>query len=372
MKLTEQDRRLGSPLLIALALVLWGVGLSYGSGWGQAHQIYEKTMYATVSCGFLYVLLTGKIRYVELKTLLVLLFLVFQNIYTYMEHGTTYAEYIWLYLIVYLIAQFRLTQKQLTLIGIVYGILGGAVLYVANYTSVLSGWDGNSISMIAFFSYTVFAAGFSNLRKFGKLIIFFAYSLAYFYLLDSLDSRSSILFSVFLLLGIWGIIPLKKMLHSRGATNIMFLFPLVVALFVVLIRNESFVAELNAWSYETFQKPIFNGRDGIWYSGFQSWKENWLLGTGNFGGNWHNSAVTCLVGAGATGYIVWLNSLNSCCKIGRKWLADPGVFGLLSAFMVIWLQQSVELGLIQTRGNPIPFVALGLLFARIHTLEEFE
>ena len=52
-----------------------------------------------------------------------------------------------------------------------------------------------------------------------------------------------------------------------------------------------------------------------------------------------------------------------------KWANDGTVFGLATAFLVIWMQQSVEIGLVSAEPNIIPYMILGLLYARINTLE---
>ena len=53
-----------------------------------------------------------------------------------------------------------------------------------------------------------------------------------------------------------------------------------------------------------------------------------------------------------------------------KWINDGTVYGLATAFLVVWMQQSVEIGLISAEPNVIPYMILGLLYARINTLEK--
>lgn len=169
-------------------------------------------------------------------------------------------------------------------------------------------------------------------------------------------------------------IPLKSMMKSNFFRLILLFLPLVIAIVVVNIRNMEFVVELNSWSLMRSGKPLFNGRDTIWTYGFEMAREHLIFGTGNFAGNWHNSAVTCLVGTGIVGYCIWVFSINGVLKKAKQYWENPYVFGLAAAFMIIWLQQSVELGLIQVRGQIVPFVILGLMCARVNTLrrEKYE
>ncbi len=52
---------------------------------------------------------------------------------------------------------------------------------------------------------------------------------------------------------------------------------------------------LDLWSMQNFQKPLFNGRDELWESGFKILGEHILFGSGTLEGNWHNCVVTLLV-----------------------------------------------------------------------------
>ena len=289
-------------------------------------------------------------------------------IYTYFIYNKTILEYVWLYLLAFLLGKQNVSDKILNLIGLIYGILGAIILIVANSTSVFAGWDGNGISMIAFFSYAMFAATRFNAKSRKSMIILSIYSIVYFYGLDIFDSRSSILFSIILLLSSFNIIPIKRVLSSNILRLFLLFMPLIIAIIVVGIRNTDIIVQLNRWSITTFNKTIFNGRDEIWYYGFKIFKEHILFGNGDLAGNWHNSALTCLIGTGIVGYSVWIFSINYVYINIKSYLDDQYILGFATAFMMIWLQQSLELGLIQTRGQIVPFVVLGIMCARANTL----
>ena len=352
--------------LILFSIFLWIVGLSYGSGIGMAYNIYGKTEIVVVGVSII-VFLKRKSLYLSKGSVIALWGLLVCNIVAYMKNNQTYCSYLWLFLIVYIYSTNKVSKKDLKLIGTIYGVLGVGILMVANYTGILSGWDGNSISMIGFFSYTVFCAGVLDEYRIIRKLLFLAYSFYYFYLLSVLDSRSSILFSIILVLSISGIVPLKKALEKKNIV-ILLILPLLIALLVVAIKDKAFIEQLNIWSYKTFQKPIFNGRDTIWYNACINFLKNPIFGTGTLAGNWHNSAMTALSGAGIMGYSIFLTFIKKCWICGCEFINDYRVFTILVAFVVVWLQQSVELGIIQPQANPILFVIMGLLLARVNTV----
>lgn len=361
----ENIQKRDNYFLIIVVTALWFFGLGVGSGIGMQLHLYECLNMITVVLFILYLIKQKKI---EINMLVVICYVVIFSLYTYLIYGSTILEYAWLYLLSFLIGKQNVSSHVLNIIGLIYGALGLFILIIARTTSVFSGWDGNGISMISFFSYTLFVATrFDNKRK-KSLLYLGIYSIVYFVLLNVFGSRSSILFSLILLLGGFNLIPLKKIMRTKFLRLLLLFLPWIVAIVTVHIRNMEFVAQLNAWSLMESGKPIFNGRDSIWAYGFEVAREHIIWGTGNLAGNWHNSALTCLIGTGIVGYCVWLFGINKVFKNSQKYWEDAYTFGLAAAFMIIWLQQSVELGLIQVRGQIVPFVVLGLMCARANTL----
>lgn len=357
--------------LIVVAVLLWIFGLGVGSGIGMQLHLYECLEMITLVLFIFHIINQKKIN---INILVLICYVIIFSLYTYFTYGSTILDYVWLYLLVFLIGKQNISPKILNIIGVIYGALGLIILVIARVTSVFSGWDGNGISMISFFSYTLFVATrFDNKSK-KRILFLITYSIAYFALLNIWGSRGSILFSLILLLGGLNLIPLKSIMKSNFFRVLLLFLPLIIAIIVVNIRNMEFVVQLNSWSLMRSGKPIFNGRDAIWSYGFETIREHLIFGTGNFAGNWHNSAVTCLVGTGIVGYCIWVFSINGVLKKAKQYWENPYVFGLAAAFMIIWLQQSVELGLIQVRGQIVPFVILGLMCARVNILrrEKYE
>lgn len=366
-KIQKED----SYFLIVVAILLWIFGLGVGSGIGMQLHLYECLEMVTLVLFIFYII---KHKKLNTNMLVLICYVIIFSAYTYFTYGSTILDYVWLYLLVFLIGKQNISPQILNIIGVLYGALGLIILIIARVTSIFSGWDGNGISMISFFSYTLFVATrFDNKSK-KSILFLITYSIAYFALLNIWGSRGSILFSLILLLGGFNLIPLKSMMKSNFFRLILLFLPLVIAIVVVNIRNMEFVVQLNFWSLMKSGKPIFNERDAIWAYGFETAREHLIFGTGNFAGNWHNSAVTCLVGTGIVGYCIWVFCINEVLKKAKQYWENPYAFGLAAAFMVIWLQQSVELGLIQVRGQIVPFVILGLMCARVNTLrrEKYE
>lgn len=55
---------------------------------------------------------------------------------------------------------------------------------------------------------------------------------------------------------------------------------------------------------------------------------------------------------------------------GRKWLDDVIVSGCIITFIIMYIQQSVELGLVNENPNIIPYIVLGIMLGRIKLLDE--
>ena len=360
---------LKKKLVVVVSIVLWLAGFSYGSGLGKAYNVYEWTC-ATTACALAILFLKGrKYRLISLSRLLLIVFILLVSLYHTAVFGSNLLGYYWLFLLPPCFKALFLEKQQMWTISIVFGILGLVVLIVATTTSVLKGWDNNSISVPCFFSFSVFAGSFFERKKKRHLILFSLYSLIFIGLLIKLISRSSIFFSIILILSVLCVLPIKKIVQGRWLAFLL-LTPLFLAILVALIRNASLVSVLETWSEKTFSKSFFNGRDSLWWLGFVEWTKHPVLGNGSFSGNWHNSAITLLVGSGLVGYILYLLFVGTILKQGIRYAEDPIMAGLVYAFLVIWMQQSVELGLVGMQGNVIPFIVLGLIVSYGNTIAE--
>ena len=357
--------------IVIVSTVLWFVALLSGTGIGSALKIYDRMVLVLLFCLFYQVVFNGRFRDVKKSTAVCMLIIVMQNLYTKFAYGQNYMGYLEIYMIPILYSLFTVDEKQMRTIGLIYGAGGGAILIFANFTKYFAGWDGNTVSQICFFSYAVFIASMFDIKKkeYQRRIVI--YSCIYFILLVTLNSRSCVLFSAFLLLCELGIIPAKSAINKYSILPWL-IVPLIVAIVITILSNAEFVANLDMWSQSHFHKSIFSGRDVLWNRGFLLWKSYPILGTGSFAVRWHNSAVTCLVGAGSVGYIIWIYIMRTVLANACEYDEDSIIFGTVVAFLAVWMQQSVELGMISTTGNPVIFVLFGLVLARTNTLRKKE
>jgi O-antigen ligase len=193
------------------------------------------------------------------------------------------------------------------------------------------------------------------------------------YLINPTNSRSGILFLIIGTAFALNIIPRRIIYGKKGRILFFLIVPLIIAILVSIISGTNLADSLNTWSYKQFEKPIFNGRDELWIEGFKKLSESPFLGIGNPStANWHNSAVSCLVGYGCIGYLFWIASLQNILKRAICWLDDYIIQGCVVAFIVLYLQQTVELGFIGESPSVLPYVMLGMMLGRIRYLKSLE
>ncbi len=368
----RQKKYMSGWLVIVIMGLVWLLALLYGSGIGQAYDVYGKAKLLTIVI-FLFQMLIGKYKGFSKQFGIVLLVILISNALTWVFYGKTMFDYLWLYLLIFLISELPVEEWALRVVSWMYGFLGMAVLLLRYFGSVFNGWNENSLAMIAFFSFAVMISSFSKTEKWGVLLILVAYYVAYYILSDPLNSRSGVLFTVIMMLGLFHIIPFKKWFQKRGVLTLLLLGPLLVAIVVTLLKGSDIVRRMEIWSYTTFNKTLFNGRDVIFQRGFQRWLRHPIIGIGDLSANnWHNSAVAVLVGGGIVGFLFWLFGTKWILEKAVPFLKDNFVFGLMLGFIMIWLQQSVELGLVAAKANAIPYAMLGLLMGRVNTLRRRE
>ena len=356
--------------LIVVCTLLWLVGFTYATGFGQTYQIFEKLKLTVILVAVFCLILHKENHKFKLTSIFLFCVVLFIAVYNYAQDDNSIVDYLCVWLIIPIIKLFTFNKKDHKWIGYIFGIASTGVLLIGNITDVFENWDGNSVSMVQFFSYTIFISIFSEVKKIKNIRNLIIFSVVYFYLLTTFESRSAILFSAIMLLCMLRVIPFRKILNKTTILIILFI-PLIIALLISAVNDLPFIENLNSWSLREFDKFIFNGRDLIWEDGFRTWLKNPFIGNGNLSHyNYHNSAVTTLVGAGAVGYAILIGVLYTMLKKALKWKYDSVVYGLTTSFLVIWAQQSVELGIVAKQPNVIPYLILGLIYARIRTLED--
>lgn len=355
--------------LIVICAVLWFVGFTYATGFGQTYEIFEKTKLTIVLVAVFCLILHKENYKFKLTNILLVCVVLFVAVCNYAQNDNSIVDYLCVWLIIPVVKLFTLKKRDYKWIGYIFGIASTGILLIGNITYIFENWDGNSVSLVQFFSYTIFISIFSEVKKVKNIRNIIIFSVVYFYLLATFESRSALLFSAIMLLCMLRIIPFRKFLN-KTTIFIILLIPLIVALFVTGINDLPFIENLNSWSLREFDKSIFSERDLIWEDGIKIWLINPIIGNGNLSHfNYHNSAITALVGVGVIGYAILIGVLYAMLKKALKWKHDSVVYGLTTSFLIIWAQQSVELGLIAKQPNVIPYLILGLICARIRTLE---
>ncbi|MBQ7170767.1 MAG: O-antigen ligase family protein [Clostridia bacterium] len=356
----------------AIVGMFWLLSLVKATGFDDAHRITDRARIVLLLITAAVIVLESKANHgVTVKKNDCFLFggmaLVFLASSFLNGKGAQPLEYLYAFLVVFLISRLRLDESDFERIGFCFGLAGFAVLYIYKQTTLLDGWNENSIAMIGLFSYLVFLIPLFRVReKKTKALIAFT-AIAFSYFINYTGSRSCIVFLAIALLFAIGLLDRKILYRGSGFIYIILLAPLFVAVFFVLIPSADVFRKLDMWSIVRSGKTFLNGRNILWQYGFRIFFKDPWLGCGNLmRANWHNSAVCVLTAYGALGYYFWIQSFHTLLGKARPFWDDYLIQGCICGFMVIYLQQSVELGLVSTAPDLIPYIILGMMFGRIN------
>ena len=227
--------------------------------------------------------------------------------------------------------------------------------------------------MIGLFSYLYYSISLFGKISFRKLSIGVAISIVYIIMLTQYTESRSIAIFIFLSLAFaYRGSFMKKQLKNKRVIFLSLSLPLLIATFVVLFPQLEIFQVLNKWSEQNYGKPIFNGRDELWLYTFNRLPSTYYLGDGKFLINHHNSAMAALGAFGVIGYVCWYKLLSKPIMFMTRFLEDDIVFGCLMAFMLIFWQQSFDLGFISSAPNMLPYMILGIGLGRIKTICLYE
>lgn len=365
---------MGSILFTVIMVVLWGFNLLNGTNLGNAYHTTEILQIVTSVLFAINIFLQKGV--VSKKYFYSVIFLIITILISCGINGTYKMafSYIWVYMLIYILSRLTITERGLRLTGICYAVLGALILYIYLYRTEISTWNPNTIAMIGLFSFLFFTISFLHINSLLGKLIMLAVAAVYSYWTWMTDSRSCILIIAIVVLFIFGIIPDRKIVISKALIHICLLLPLFIAIFGVISSGSSFVDTWNTWSLGHFGKEFFSDRDVRWMEGFKQLFSRPWFGTGTInGGYWHNSAVTCLVSYGVLGYISWIGSINVILQDGRQFIHehhDTAITGCMVAFLLLYVQQSTELGLFASNPNLIPYLILGCMLGRINYLRK--
>ena len=364
---------------VGILILLWVVNLFNGTGLDQVYHVTELAQRFTILLFILHIgykFLTRHDMLVKKKSFytfggmaVIFFFSPLLNGYGRMAG----IDYLWVFCLIYLLAHMKIDEKTMLWTGLAYGVMGFAILYIFDFGSALKGWNENSIAMIGMHSYLLMLVPLFRTHRIRSKLILVGSAFLFSYMVSPTNSRSGIWFGFLAVLLAIGVIPRKIVTGNRRITLLWLLAPLLVAIVVVMFSKGGYMSALNQWSYRQFNKPIFNGRDELWESGFKGLWTSPLFGKGNLNvANWHNSAVTCLYAMGIAGFAFWVASFANILNRAREYMSDYIITGCFVGFIVLYAQQSVELGFIS--GNPtlLGYVLLGIMLGRVNFLREGE
>lgn len=355
-------------------IVLWILNLFNGTGLGMVYQTTEKTRSLIYIAAIFIIIMKCREHHLWVDKQDFIIFggmaFIFIAVSMFKGNGAMGLHYLTAFLLIYCLSKLNVYEKTVKLTGLVYAAMGLGVLYIYDYGSILSGWNGNTIGMTGLYSFLFFLISFHDVNSIRSKVIVVALTLIYIYLIIPTESRSCTWFAIIAVLFALSIFPRNIILKTDSRLYLWLLIPLLVALVVVIISQGTYMQQLDLWSLQKFKKPIFNGRDEIWENGLNVLFNNLLFGRGNLEGNWHNCIITVLTAYGIIGSTLWVMAFQRILSRGRLWLRDSIVVGCIITFLMMYIQQSVELGLICEAPNLLPYIVLGVMLGRIKYLRE--
>lgn len=360
--------------LTIVVILVWGFSFVNPSGLGQMYDSSTK-MFWLIGLWYLFSLrrrvtslpYNGRNR--ELAFFTIFSFILLPLVVKGSWEGFTYLLTV---PFVFCFAQKIIGIRFINISAYIVAGLGGVILLIYSRSEILSGWNDNAISMYGLFSFLYYSIClYGSLSKKEKYIglaisVFFIYVL-----MNATNSRSGIIFiflSVFM--AYRGAI-YRSMLMRRKFLILALNVPLFIALVVILLPNITLFQYLDQLSQQNFDKPLFNGRDILWLEAFQQLSHDYFLGAMEFKINYHNSAVAALAVFGVIGYICWYKILYRSLHYMQFYLCDDIVLGCFMAFILIYWQQSFDLGFISASPNMLPYAILGIGLGRVNTLRRY-
>lgn len=363
-----------NPILYTVIMtILWIANLLNDSGLGQVYQTTQKFRLLIIFIFLLIVIFKfakNKKIILQKKDMFIFggMFFIFGSISYLTGNKQSGLNYLYVFLLIYVMSKIEVKEFAARFVGITYLCLGMGVIYIYGHSAILSGWNGNTIGMLGFYSFLIFLIQFYDTKNIKSKVLILIVTLLYINLIGTTDSRSSIFFAVLTVLFALSFISRDFIIASPNRYYFWLLIPLIVAIIVVIFSKGSYMQLLNHWSIAHFKKPIFNGRDELWDTGFKLFKAHFFIGTGSLKGNWHNCIISILTTYGLMGTVCWILSFQNILKKGYQWINDTIICGCTITFLMMFIQQSVELGLLAENPNLLPYIVLGMMLGRVKYL----
>lgn len=363
---------MGQILTIAVIVLFWIVSFTLPSGWASAFELSEKTNTIIVSIAVLFFLLSPEKRLEISHRIFWWILISFVFIPVLMCGSMQGASYLVSFLVVYIVSQGKITPKVVKYSAIIIALLGIFTLNIYIHGNLLSGWNDNAMSMVGLFSFIYFLIFLIQKKRKKIFWIWNIVTIIYLDLLFMTDCRSGMLFAIIAVVGIVFASKTYKILSKPKLRLLILNAPLLLALLVIMIASTSYFDVLDKWSIENFDKGIFDGREILWEKSLDYLKSTYLLGTGKFVINYHNSGIAAISVFGVIGYIFWIKFFSTNMKYMQKYISDDIVFGCILAFSIIFLQQAFDLGFISETPNLLPYIVLGVGLGRVRLLKQMK
>ena len=360
-------------LSVVLSIIaVWGFALVNDSGLGKLFYTEEKMNWLIVICSIYLWGIRKRTFIPKMRIDIVLCFLLFFIFIPYfISNGWDGATYLISFLTIFCFSNINISSRELTVSSLVIGFLGIGLITVYQKTGILSGWNDNSIAMLTLFSYIYFSIFFNSVKGYYARLLCLIVSLVYYIMILGTESRGAALFmslSILLMLTknyTW------EMLKKNKVRFLVIHFPLIIAVMTVWISEQSWFPELDRLYQIEHTKPIFNGRDRIWGNVFNQMME-YPFGVADYNVNHNNSEIACIGLFGIIGNNISCNIFQRHLSKMSEHLYDSIVYACMCAFIVIFIQQSTELGFIRPCPNMMPYMILGLGLGRVRWYEEHE
>lgn len=365
---------MASLINISIIIIISILALVNGSGLGE--QLNTSTiMNVAIVCISVILLILGKLKVpsdFQLKTYctIALLFTTFVAIPYIFADSWQGASYLIGTLLIFSISQLNISKTDISLSGIIVACIGLYVIYVYTQLEILKGWNDNSIAMYALFCYLYYAISLYGVSSKKKYTIAAIITILYLYFLFLTDSRGSMLMIIISSFLVYRNNWFKKIISKKASTFIILNIPLIIAIGTIIIAQTDYYQSLNRYSVDEFGKIAFSERDTIWLNTLKELIDTNFVGTLKFTVNYHNSAIACLGVFGILGYIAWIQGFSILINYIKLYRRDIIVFGCLASFIIIFVQQSVELGFITETPNMIPYMILGISLSRIRQIKQ--
>lgn len=287
----------------------------------------------------------------------------------FLLHGSIEGlTYLSSFIVVYITSKMNLSPRALfySALGVAAGGLG--VLFVYVYGSFLSGWNDNAIAMDGLFSFIFFSIYLNLVKGKWKFWVWSSVAILYLFLMFQTACRSA---ALTICLAVMAVVFRNKVvvwMEKKRFNQILINLPLLIALTTIIISQTAYYQALNTWSELNFDKSIFNGRDSIWSDSLELLFKSNLLGVGEMKINYHNSGIACLATFGVLGYYAWVQYFKRILTFIKPYMRDAVIYGAVSAFCLIFFQQSFDLGFISPNPNYLPYLILGLAFSRLRNI----